>query len=463
MGSLHRTVVVLGVLVSAGGAAACAAIEADDGTGAVSGQPVAGAELAEPSRSGDDADARARGRRCKRPVGATTSSDDGAASATPPPEDAGLHDGGPIGDAAAPPTSDEDASLDAEPECDDDEDGTADAQADASLPPPDVDAGAPADGGVVAPPPSLRLLQALTLEGCFLTSGAIAADASFVYLASGCTQTLFIVSRGAGFAVETVALPASADSVTVDASSIYVGLATGDVLAMAKSAPHASVTHPVGERFATLSARESQMYASSSQSRMAVTSSRVFFAPLNIGDVAREVNPRSWATVREYPAGVPGVTSAFDRVTGTFVGNVPNPLDRNGQPLGVALRADESFFYQTMPGCCGVDVVVYDSATLVPAGRIARANVNDVMRSGRWLFGGSEAGEVLAWDFQSPSLAALVSSIDLRVVTRHFGSEDIEIRAIWADEHDGLVFAASSWGNDLSRGPSLPSFFVLGQ
>jgi hypothetical protein len=43
----------------------------------------------------------------------------------------------------------------------------------------------------------------------------------------------------------------------------------------------------------------------------------------------------------------------------------------------------------------------------------------------------------------------------------HTGIEDIEIRALWKDNVDDLVFAGSSWGNDQSRGPTLPSFFVL--
>jgi hypothetical protein len=54
-----------------------------------------------------------------------------------------------------------------------------------------------------------------------------------------------------------------------------------------------------------------------------------------------------------------------------------------------------------------------------------------------------------------------LASLNLRQVTGHTGIEDIEIRALWADHLDTLIFAGSSWGNDQSRGPLLPSFFVL--
>ena len=56
-------------------------------------------------------------------------------------------------------------------------------------------------------------------------------------------------------------------------------------------------------------------------------------------------------------------------------------------------------------------------------------------------------GQVDVFDLrQNPS--PLVSSADLRQLTGHTGSEDIEIRALWADDLDNLIFAGSSWGND---------------
>jgi hypothetical protein len=85
---------------------------------------------------------------------------------------------------------------------------------------------------------------------------------------------------------------------------------------------------------------------------------------------------------------------------------------------------------------------------------------NTVVRRGRWLIAGNESGHVDVFDLgQNPS--PLVSSADLPQLTGHTNSEDVEIRALWTDHHDNLIFAGSSWGNDRTRGPSLPSFFVL--
>src|SRR5690606_31581740 len=72
--------------------------------------------------------------------------------------------------------------------------------------------------------------------------------------------------------------------------------------------------------------------------------------------------------------------------------------------------------------------------------------------------GGTEAGTIDIFDFkQNPG--PMLASINLPQVTGHMNPEDIEIRALAV--HDNLIFAASSWGNENSRGPELPSFFVL--
>jgi hypothetical protein len=48
--------------------------------------------------------------------------------------------------------------------------------------------------------------------------------------------------------------------------------------------------------------------------------------------------------------------------------------------------------------------------------------------------------------------------VDLRLLT---GRADVEIRSLWADGLDDLVFAASARGNDSALDPTLPPFFVL--
>jgi hypothetical protein len=73
---------------------------------------------------------------------------------------------------------------------------------------------------------------------------------------------------------------------------------------------------------------------------------------------------------------------------------------------------------------------------------------------------GSETGLV---DLFSLGLRGyeFISTIDLRSTSGFNGPEDIEIRALWMDGLDNLVFAASSWGNEANRPPDLPSLFIL--
>jgi len=76
------------------------------------------------------------------------------------------------------------------------------------------------------------------------------------------------------------------------------------------------------------------------------------------------------------------------------------------------------------------------------------------------LVGGSEAGAV-DWYVLGSRGYQLAGTIDLRTLTGFTGPEDVEIRSLWMDGLDNLVFAGSSWGNDQSRSPELPSLFIL--
>jgi len=76
------------------------------------------------------------------------------------------------------------------------------------------------------------------------------------------------------------------------------------------------------------------------------------------------------------------------------------------------------------------------------------------------LVAGNETGSVDLYG-QDKSGYQLINSVNLRTLTGFTGVEDIDIRALWVDGIDNLVFAGSSWGNDTSRSPALPSLFVL--
>src|SRR5262249_6649350 len=125
-------------------------------------------------------------------------------------------------------------------------------------------------------------------------------------------------------------------------------------------------------------------------------------------------------------------TVVFNQKTGARVGGVPTPFDVWGQPAQPGLYVSGGILALTVPGCCGPGIFLYDSNDLRLQQFIPRRYTNTVMRSERWLIAGNEGGQVDVFDLaRSPS--PLISTLDLRAVTGHTGSEDIEIRALWTD------------------------------
>ena len=201
---------------------------------------------------------------------------------------------------------------------------------------------------------------------------------------------------------------------------------------------------------------------SEGQTEMAADVSHVYLSALNQSEDAVAVNKKTDAVQRTF--GEPfefGVTAVFDRSTGDRIGSIPNPPDVFGRVGQVALYANGTILAQTTPGCCGAGVFLYDT-NLQPKASIPLPNANAVavMNDGKWLVVGTEAGTVALFDI-STSAPVMLATINLRQVTGHTGVEDIEIRSVWADSKSGLVYAGSSWGNDISRSLTLPSFFVL--
>jgi len=149
----------------------------------------------------------------------------------------------------------------------------------------------------------------------------------------------------------------------------------------------------------------------------------------------------------------PNTTLVFDREDGQRIATI--------SPGGGAnLYVDRKILVQTIPGCCGTGIWIDDPETFTLLQFIDRRFTNTAARRGRWLIAGNEAGQIDLFDLgQNPS--PLVSSVSLPQLTGHTNPEDVEIRAVWTDRHDNLIFAGSSWGNDRSRGPFLPSFFFL--
>jgi hypothetical protein len=197
------------------------------------------------------------------------------------------------------------------------------------------------------------------------------------------------------------------------------------------------------------------VYVAKGQAAMTASKNHIFLSALNPGDIGLDVT-----TMRSYGDRFePRSTLVFDRQTLQLVGIIPN-----AEPGAVRISTWQDFVFLTKPGCCGTGIDVIDAFTLKRLQFINRFTTNAVAGIKRkeipLLVGGTEAGFVDLYMFGENGYE-LVSVSDLRTLTGFTGSEDIEIRGLWVDGFDNLVFAASSWGNDKSRSPDLPSMFVL--
>jgi hypothetical protein len=317
------------------------------------------------------------------------------------------------------------------------------------------------------PQVSLRLVSARNhIEGGFLGNQAVYADDRRIYLASF-TGDLFVLSRdrAADFPVIEIVHDTSRALTAVrgDQKYIYVASSDGNLRVYRKGEPLLLVhTIPLsGFGLGNLARADGDVYAARGFAHVAASQQYLYLSALNEGDVALELPRKTLVPGRVFGDVFEAHTTVvFDRRSGDRVFALPTPVDVRGSQGGANLYADGKILVQTVPGCCGPGIFVYETQTFSLTRSIPRLFTNTVERRGRWLIGGNEAGTVDLFDLrQDPS--PMISSVDLRQLTGHTGSEDIEIRALWTDHHDDLIFAGSSWGNDASRGPDLPSFFVL--
>ncbi|MGZ4797994.1 MAG: hypothetical protein ACXVL8_00290 [Acidimicrobiia bacterium] len=202
------------------------------------------------------------------------------------------------------------------------------------------------------------------------------------------------------------------------------------------------------------------LYVGVGQAQVAVNATSVVMHGLNSGEVVREVDTRTWTIGRTF--GDPlqeGKTVVFDRATGVERGSWNFLPDVLGTPQPGNLYADNWIIAETAGGgCCSSGIQPRHASTLEPYPFVPELHTNVVIRRRNVLVAGTERGTVALRSLPSGKLLA---DLDLRALTGHTGVEDIEIRSLWIDWRDGLIFAGSSWGNDQSRSPELPSFFVL--
>jgi len=298
------------------------------------------------------------------------------------------------------------------------------------------------------------------IPGSFTVARAVYADRDRIYLGSA-QGVLFVLARdrAADFPlVQTIDLGVPITGVRGDAERLYVST-SGGLRVFAKGASLSVVaTPPLSTYLGAVEVLGDKLYVTVGLADLAVDGDRLYLAQLNEGETALELDKVTLQVTRTYgQTFVKDSTVVFDRVTGAAVATIPYPrvqLGTVGQP---SLYLNGTSLMETVPGCCGFGINVIKVPGFVESDFISEPNTNAVVAVQDGFWSGMETGEIGFFDSQNH----LVQKLNLRTFTGHTGVEDIEIRSLWADGFDDLVFAASSWGNDASRSPTLPAFFVL--
>ena len=306
--------------------------------------------------------------------------------------------------------------------------------------------------------PQIRLVDTKQLPGSFVVAQAVYADHERVFLGSY-QGDLFVLRRDrkANFPLlETIDIGAPVTSVHGNDKSIYVTSRDGNLYTFAKTWPRLQQTERMSLSTYGLTGLDiaaGDLYVAKGQAASAASDSNLFISELNPGDTGLDV-----LSMRSYGENfVPHRTLVFDRQTLRPIGELPQQGSGH-----VSLRVLQNFIFMTTPGCCGTGIDIYNAATLQHSQFIARSanTVAAAKASGaNYLIAGSEAGAIDLYE-QKNGAYGFISTLNLRDLTAFKGTEDIEVRSLWVDQFDNLIFAGSSWGND-SRPANLPSLFIL--
>jgi hypothetical protein len=244
-----------------------------------------------------------------------------------------------------------------------------------------------------------------------------------------------------------------------DADRIYVTSTDGILRVFTKGPPLSlTATRAFSSYLGTVDEIADKIYVTVGQAKLTVDNERLYLAQLNEGEVALEIDKATLEITRTYgQTFVQGRTVAYDRLTGTQLGTVAYPPQQLGPPGQPNLYVAGDTLLQLLGGCCGLGISVVKLPEFVESGFVDAPFTNAVVATRNGFVSGMETGEVGYFNNQ----LQLVQTMNLPVITGHTGPEEIELRAVWTDSVDDLVFAASTWGNAVSRGPDLPSFFVL--
>jgi N-acetylneuraminic acid mutarotase len=311
------------------------------------------------------------------------------------------------------------------------------------------------------PGQTLELVSARDhVPGSFLNDRAVYADRNRIYLGSA-QGKLFVLARdrASNFPiVQTIDLGVPITGVRGDDDRLYVTSPAGMRIFTKGSSLSPADSLAPSTYLGTVALFEGKIYVTVGQATLAVDTDRLYLSQLNEGEVAWEIDKTTLQVTRTYGAAfIVDRTVVYDRLTGAEEARIPNPVPMLGSRGQPNLYAKGQSIIQTQPGCCGRGITIVKGPDFVESEFIPEPFANAVATVENGLLAGTETGAVEHFDLQNQ----LDQKLDLRALTGHFGGEDIEIRSLWADGLDDLVFAGSSWGNDASRGPSLPSFFVL--
>ena len=328
--------------------------------------------------------------------------------------------------------------------------------------------------------PQLTLVAANAIQAGVTVPDAVWAGANYVYLANFDGHLRVIDKHQSAFPViADVAASSQLYSVRGDATSVYATANGGTLFRFSAQPPFAIQASPIYASAPLDSLDMDQpptgtLFVSHGGAQSAADAAHVYVTELNQADGTLGISKSSGQVTVTYQGSTvdPTVTAVFDRSSGAAVGTIKNPTSISGGVASVSLYSQAGILALFVPGCCGENVYLYNATTLqqLGGGWIQTFFPDTVAILGKWLIVGSEAGTVTVYDISNtaaiqPNMAA-AASINLRTVTGKTGPEDIEVRAIWAeDTGNGVrIYAGSSWGNsnlDPSYRAQLPSFFVL--
>ncbi len=321
------------------------------------------------------------------------------------------------------------------------------------------------DAVAAAPKDPFKLVSSRSnIPGSFTTSQSVYATQNNIYLASS-QGTLFVVKRSKtqNFPViQTLNIGSPLIAVNGYDNKLFVASSDGYLRQYTTTNPLTLVKtvqlSDYGLR--SIAITNNTVYVSRGQTTLAVDFGNLYLAQLNEGETAVALNNQLVVTKTFGETFEPGVTVVYNRTTGARKGSVANPttlLNETGFP---SLFAFNNYLFQTVPGCCGAGVVVTPNQMLTTPRTVSEYFANAITLNSKGLVIGDESGKVSLYKFSATSIQN-VKTLDLRQLTNNTGGEDIEIRSVWSDSYDNLVFAASSWGNSTTQSPTLPSLFVL--